>query len=405
MSYVYIANSKERTVSAYQRVVILGAGYAGVMAANRLAGSKSLVGQVQVTVVNPHAEFIDRIRLHEVAAGSRKSAAVPMASLLNPAAAVVVGTATRIDPHARLVQFADGREPLAYDLLVYAVGSATAGAGSEGYGVQSAQEAARLRIRLEQLDARAVVTVVGGGLTGIETASEIAERHPRLRVRLVSKGGIGADLSTSGQRELQRKLRALGVELVENTEVENSGEGQLTTSSGARLESDCTVWTAGFSTPDLARASGLPVDPDGRLLVDETLSVPEFPEIFGAGDAVRAPDSVAAHLRMACAVAMPMGAHAANNIIARLEQHAPQAFSNGFMARCISLGRTAGLIQFVHADDRPRPLAIGGRPGAFLKEQVCRLALRWMRDELRHSGSYSWPKGPRAEQPALAEAL
>ncbi|MCW2133093.1 NAD(P)/FAD-dependent oxidoreductase [Arthrobacter sp. VKM Ac-2550] len=393
-------------MSAYQRVVIIGAGYAGVMAANRLAGSKSLAGQVQVTVVNPHAEFIERIRLHEVAAGSRESAAVPMASLLNPAAAVVVGTAARIDPHARLVQFADGRDPLAYDLLVYAVGSAsaTAGAGSEGYGVQSAQEAARLRIRLEQLNAGAVVTVVGGGLTGIETASEIAERHPRLRVRLVSKGGIGADLSTTGRRELQRTLRALGVELVENTEVENSGEGQLTTSSGARLESDCTVWTAGFSTPDLARASGLPIDPDGRLLVDETLSVPEFPEIFGAGDAVRPPDSVAAHLRMSCAAAMPMGAHAADNIIARLERRAPQVFSNGFLARCISLGRTAGLIQFVHADDRPRPLAIGRQPGAFLKEQVCRLALRWMRNELRRSGSYSWPKGPRAAQPQLAEA-
>jgi NADH:ubiquinone reductase (H+-translocating) len=389
-----IASSKGVRVSAH-RIVIIGAGYAGVMAANRLAGSRRIAGAASVTVVNPSGDFVERIRLHEVAAGSRESASVPLRSLLHPHAAVVVGTAARIDPAARTVHFTDGREPLEYDSLLYAVGSCSAAADPDGFDLHDAQGAGRLRSRLEQLEAGAAVSVIGGGLTGIEAAAEIAEQHPRLHVRLVSRGGIGEDLSAAGRREVSRRLRRLGVDLLEDTEAASSGEGQVTTSAGTRLPSDCTVWTAGFTAPGLAGASGLPTDADGRLLVDESLSCREYPEIFGAGDAVRPPAAAAGHLRMSCAAAMPMGAHAADAIIARLQQRAPKKFSAGFMVRCISLGRASGLLQAVHADDRPRQMAVRGRLAGFGKEQICRMTLAWIRGEARRSGSYTWPRGPK----------
>jgi NADH dehydrogenase FAD-containing subunit len=129
-------------------------------------------------------------------------------------------------------------------------------------------------------------------------------------------------------------------------------------------------------------------------MVDETLSCPQYPEIFGAGDAVRVPDSVAGHLRMSCAAALPLGAHAADSIIARLAEQTPAALSAGYMLRCISLGRRSGLIQAVTADDRPRPLVVRGRLAGLAKERVCRMTLSWIRGELRRSGSYKWPKGP-----------
>ncbi|MGM0928578.1 MAG: NAD(P)/FAD-dependent oxidoreductase [Actinomycetota bacterium] len=380
-----------------QRIVVIGAGYAGVMAANRLAGSKDFTGRVGVTVINPLADFVERIRLHQVAAGSWESASVPMESVLHPAATLVVGRASRIDARAHTVHFDDGRAPLHYDFLVYAPGSANqpAPSGSVGYALHDAQSAKRLRPALEQLAPGAVVSVIGGGLTGIEAAAEIAEAHPRLTVRLVSRGQMGADLSDGGRRALLAQLKGIGVHVMEGLRVDRSDGQYITLTDGTSLASDCTVWTAGFTAPDLARASGLATDAEGRLLVDSTLACPEFPEIFGAGDAVHAPDLVASHLRMSCAMAMPMGAHAADNVIARIRQRSPQGLSAGFMLRCISLGRRSGLVQPVHADDSPRRFALGSRGGALVKERICRMTLSWIRGERRRSGSYSWPRGPR----------
>ncbi|MFF2244378.1 NAD(P)/FAD-dependent oxidoreductase [Arthrobacter sp. NPDC058130] len=378
-----------------RRVVIIGAGYAGVMAANRLAGSKQL-GDLQVTVVNPVADFVERIRLHEVAAGSRASAAVPIRSVLGGRADFIEDSASRIDPDNRQVHFSSGRAPLGYDGLLYAVGSGhvSSGVPAGAYGFGDAKSAVRLRARLSQLGEGAAVSIVGAGLTGVELVAEIAERYPLLRARLVSRGIIGGDLSRSGQRAVRNRLAALGVEMLENTGVQRCDDSTFTTAGGVTLHSDCTVWTAGFSVPDLARDSGLPTDAEGRLIVDESLSCPDYPEIFGAGDAVRVPDSVGSHLRMSCASALPLGAHAADNIIARLQNRSPAALSAGYVFRCISLGRKAGLIQTVTADDRPRPFVVGGRLAGLAKEQVCRLTLSWIRGELRRSGSFTWPKGP-----------
>lgn len=389
-----------------QRVVIIGAGYAGAMAANRLAGSRQLES-LSVTVVNPVADFVERIRLHEVAAGSRATAAVPLRSVLNGRADFIEDSASRVDPVNREVHFSSGRAPIGYDVLLYAVGSGQASfqvpAGAYRFG--DAESAGRLRARLAQLDAGAAVSIAGAGLTGIELSAEIAEQYPQLRVRLISRGIIGGDLSGSGRYSVRNRLAALGVEMLENTDVQRCDDSTLTTSGGDTLTSDCTIWAAGFSVPNLARDSGLPTDAEGRLIVDESLSCPDYPDIFGAGDAVRVPESVGGHLRMSCASALPLGAHAADSIIAHLQNRLPAAVSAGYMFRCISLGRRSGLIQTVTADDRPRSFVVRGRLAGLAKEQVCRMTLSWIRGEVRRSGSFTWPKGPvPAEIAVPAEA-
>lgn len=387
-------------MSARCRVVIIGAGYAGVMAANRLAGSKQLSESVSVTVVNPVSDFVERIRLHEIAAGSRESASVPMRSLLNQRADIIEDTASRIDPENREVHFSSGRAPLDYDVLLYSVGSTQASAEipTGVYGLKDADSANRLQARLSQLDPGAAVSIIGGGLTGIEVTAEIAEKYPQLQVRLISRGVIAGSLAGPGRHAVMKRLSALGVETVENTNVQRCDDSSVRTSGDDTLRSECTIWTAGFSAPGLARDSGLPTDAEGRLMVDESLSCPQYPDIFGAGDAIRAPKTVAGHLRMSCASALPLGAHAADSIIARLERRSPAALSAGYIVRCISLGRKSGLIQTVRADDRPRRFVIRGRLAGLTKEQVCQMTLSWIRGELRRSGSYSWPKGPRPSE-------
>ncbi|MFP3462955.1 FAD-dependent oxidoreductase [Arthrobacter globiformis] len=376
-----------------RRVVIIGAGYAGVMAANRLAGSNH---DLRVSVINPATDFVERIRLHEVAAGSRATAAVPMGSVLAGHVDFIEDSASRIDPDNRRVHFSSGRAPIGYDALLYAVGSGQASSGvPEGvYGFGDAESAARLRTGLTRLDHGATVSIVGAGLTGVELAAEVAQQYPQLRVRLISRGLIAGGLSDSGSQAVRTRLAALGVDMVENADVQRSGGSTLISSGGLTMPSDCTVWAAGFRVPRLARDSGLPTDAEDRLIVDESLSCPGYPDIFGAGDAVRVPDSVGRHLRMSCASALPLGAHAADSIIARLENRPLAPLSAGYLIQCISLGRRSGLIQTVTPGDRPRRFVVRGSLAGLAKEQICRMTLSWLRGELRRSGSFKWPKGP-----------
>ncbi len=388
-------------MSTCSRVVIIGAGYAGVMAANRIAGDQRMQGSVSVTVLNPVADFVEKIRLHEVAAGSRESAFVPMRSLLHERVVLVEGTASRVDPERRRVHLTGDPMPLEYDLLLYAVGSTheQSNVPTGAFALTSHDDADRLRARLFRLDPGSVISVVGAGLTGIEVAAEIAEQHPRLAVRLLSRGRIAEHLSEPGRRAITQRLSALRVEMMENTDVQRCDTSSIQRSDGTSLGSACTVWTVGLSAPSLARDSGLPTDSRGRLLVDESLRCLRYPDIFGAGDAIRAPEAVAGHLRMSCATALPLGAHAADSILARLDGRTPVPLSAGYMLTCISLGRRSGLVQAVRADDRPRGVILKGRLAGMTKAQVCRMTLSWIRSELRRSGSYSWPKGP---QPAEA---
>jgi NADH dehydrogenase len=112
------------------RVVVIGAGYAGILAANRVRASlkRSEAGRVSVVMVNPTGDFVDRVRLHEVAAGVRSTAAIPLGDMLHDRIDVIVGSVLEIDAAHRSISVAadDGVRVEPYDTLVYAVGSMAA---------------------------------------------------------------------------------------------------------------------------------------------------------------------------------------------------------------------------------------------------------------------------------------
>ena len=147
------------------RVVVIGGGYAGVMAANRLACRAS------VTMVNPRGAFVERIRLHQLVAGN-DDAVADYSTVLAADVRVVVDAATRIDAAARTVELASG-ESLHYDYLIYAVGStgtvpdSVPGAAKFAYPISEFEHAQRLINRLEDVPLSAPIVVVGGGLTGL----------------------------------------------------------------------------------------------------------------------------------------------------------------------------------------------------------------------------------------------
>ncbi|MCV7399674.1 FAD-dependent oxidoreductase [Mycobacterium fragae] len=384
-------------------VVVIGGGYSGTMAANHLR----MRPDVDVTLVNPRPTFVERIRLHQLVAGTR-IATVDYGSMLGEGIQLVVDSAERIDTGDRKVLLGSGAV-LDYDYVIYAVGSTGAvpstvpGAAEFAYPIAELEHAERLRDTLEDLHPQAPVTVVGGGLTGIETASELAEQGRR--VTLVCGGVLGPSLSRAGRRSVAKSLSRLGVDVLETAVVVRvQSTAVLLTDGGSEsvLPSVVTVWTAGFGVPDLAARSGLRTDAPGRLLTDETLTSVDDPRIVAAGDAA-APSGEP--LRMSCQAAIPLGAQAANTVLSRIAGTAPAVVNQAFVGQCISLGRKHGTVQLAHLDDTPVNLYIGGRVAASIKEAICKGTVWGIRHEAAKPGSYFWLKGGKRPEQAAPEAV
>ncbi|MFE7932320.1 NAD(P)/FAD-dependent oxidoreductase [Streptomyces sp. NPDC057456] len=392
-------------------VVVIGGGYAGVMAANRLTRRDD----VTVTLINPRPTFVHRVRLHQLVGGSHE-AVVDYRKVLADGVRLTVDSVTRIDAAGRRVTPASGGT-VGYDYLIYAVGSGSAdqnvpGAAESAYPIAALEEAERLRPVVAAAPASAAVTVVGAGPAGIETAAELAEAGRT--VTLVCGGVLGPYLHARGRRSVAERLAALGVTVLDgpDTQVTAVTRDSVRLADGRELPSAVTVWTAGFGVPDLAARSGLSTDAVGRLRTDETLTSVDDPRIVAAGDCA-APSDLP--LRMSCQAAMPLGARAADTVLSRIAGERPAPLEQGFGAQCISLGRRAGIFQFADTSDVAVWLHIDGRPGAKVKELVCQGIVRHLADEAHKPGAYRLHRAPgtarsrqllrggRAEAPAVAE--
>ncbi|MEE1769395.1 FAD-dependent oxidoreductase [Streptomyces sp. JV185] len=365
-------------------VIVVGGGYAGVMAANRLTQRDD----VTVTLINPRPSFVHRVRLHQLVGGT-DDAVVDYRDVLGERVRLVVDTVTRIGVAEGNVALASGGT-VDYDYLVYAVGSGSADPGVPGaaefaYPVATLEEAGRLRPVLDAAPASAAVTVVGAGPTGIETAAELAEAGHA--VTLVCGGVLGPYLHARGRRSVAGHLAGLGVTVLDGpgTKVTAVTRDAVELGDGRRLPSGVTIWTAGFGVPDLAVRSGLSTDALGRLLTDETLTSVDDIRIVAAGDSA-APSGLP--LRMSCQAAMPLGARAADTVLSRIAGERPSPLKQAFTAQCVSLGRRVGIFQFAR-NDVAVWLHIDGRPGARLKEAVCKGIIKHMADEAGKPGSYS----------------
>lgn len=379
------------------KVVVIGGGYAGVLAANRLQTRSD----VNVTLVNPRGAFVERIRLHQLVAGS-SPATVDYSTMLHPGVRLVVDSAIAIDSARRRIELSSGAE-LRYDYVIYAVGStaatgSVAGAAEFAYPIAEYEHARRLKNRLEDLHPNAPLCVVGGGLTGIEAAAELAEYRPAGTVTLICGARLGPSLSEPGRRSVARQLARLPVRVFEGSAVAEVREFGVVLDDGRELPSAVTVWTAGFGVPDLAARSGLSTDAIGRLLTDETLTSIDDERIVAAGDAA-APSGQP--LRMSCQAAAPLGAQAADTVLSRVAGAEPAVVSQAFAGQCISLGRSLGTIQLSHTDDTPRRLYVAGRTAAAIKELICKGTVTFIAREARKPGSYFWLRGGKrpAQQP------
>jgi NADH dehydrogenase FAD-containing subunit len=369
---------RDRSRELQHRIIVLGAGYTGAIAAGRLA-KRLHREEVAITLVNGEPDFVERVRLHQLAVGQDLKPRPFSEMLAGTGVELKVAKVTGVDVDGRTVAVMDanGTEELEYDTLVYALGSAWSNQGVPGtdeyaHQIASRPGALRLRERLACLDAGQPVVVVGGGLTGLEAATEIAEARPDLDIALAARGGLGDWLSIKGRRHLRQVVDKLGITVHEHAAVTGVEADHVATADGGSIPAAVTVWTTGFSVHPIAKATALEVSGTGQIVVDGTMRSVSHPDVYAIGDAAMAMGPGDKPLRMSCASGTPTAWQAADSIAARLTGGKLPNVPLRYFNQCISLGRKEGVIQYVTADDRAVRTTLTGRTAAVYKELVCK---------------------------------
>ena len=394
------------------RVVVLGGGFAGLGAAQKLKGS-----DVEVVLIDRHDYHTFQPLLYQVATGLLDTATVghAMRDLFHkqPNARVHQASVTGIDLASREVRF-DAIEPLTYDYLVIALGAQV-----NFFGVEGAQENAfplytlpdAMRLRNHVLgrweaadrapslvdDGALNVVVVGGGPTGIESVGALAElyssnlsedypdvRMEQARLTLVE---AGPTLFPMFRKDIQeyttRILEKRGVDVRVGETVASISPTRVRLKSGEELPAHTLVWGAGLQGNPMVRALGIDLERGYRIGVAPDLTVPGHPEVYAVGDIAAIVDSKDGDvLPQLGSVAQQSGQQAGHNIAKRLRDQDAEDFVYHDKGTMAAIGRGAAVVQMRRGrtmKGKAAALAWGAVHAGLLPagQDRARAALRW----------------------------
>ena len=322
------------------RVLVLGAGFAGLWAAIGAARTReefsARAASVEILVVDRNAYHNIRVRNYEV---DLSEAAIPLAELLDPIGVHhMVGEVQAIDPAKQQVTIATrgGRQILDCDRLVFTLGSELArpeipGLAANSFDVDTYAAALRLDAHLAELgkqatsDGRSTAVVVGAGFTGIEVATELPGKLDRAgvtgdrRIILIDPNPVvGATIGEPARPVITEALSALGIELRLDVKVDAVDANGITLSSGEFIPTRTVVWCAGMRASPLAATLPVKRDSLGRLRVDSYMRAAGLTNVFAAGDVARGVLDGVHSTVMSCQFARPMGRFAGHNVMADL---------------------------------------------------------------------------------------
>ncbi|MBO0868130.1 MAG: NAD(P)/FAD-dependent oxidoreductase [Micromonosporaceae bacterium] len=357
---------------ARPRILIVGGGFAGYHAARQLG--RMARGRAEIMLLNPTDYFLYLPLLPEVATGilEPRHASVSLTRTLR-GVRVVLGRADSVHPDRRVVRYTDPEDrhgELGYDRLVLAAGSVNKllpipGVAEYARGFRGVPEALFLRdhmIRQVELatatedqaerDARCTFVVVGAGYTGVEVAAgaqlfvaELVRRrwrpeplHPRWLL-LDTAARVLPELDPRLSAIAERVLRGRGVEVRTGVSVKQATPDGVQLSDGEFVPTRSLIWCVGVRPDPVVAEMGLPTR-KGRLVVDEYLTVPGHPEIFGCGDVAAVPDlhRPGQITPMTAQHAVRQGKLAARNVAASYGRGRPRPYKHRELGFLVDLG-------------------------------------------------------------------
>ncbi len=344
-----------------KRIIIAGSGFAGLwaaLAAQRAIHLASQEQNIEVVMVSPSPNVDIRPRLYEAVLENMYPDISEVLNVVD--VKYVAGWVNEIDAAAQnlVITTTQGdKQTLSYDRFILATGSTTfmppiPGLTEYGFSVSTLEDAEKLDQHLKNLAnkpanaARNTVVVAGGGLTGLETVTEMPERlrnilgEPDIRVVLVdSSAEIGAALGEEAAAVIREALEELGVEGKAGLRVTALDASGVTLSNGERIEAETVIWTAGMRANSLTSQIAGEKDNLGRILGDAYLHAPEAKNIFVTGDTVKVPtDDLGNFNVMSCQHAMSLGRVAGYNAAAELVDLPLHAYSQPKYVTCVDLG-------------------------------------------------------------------
>ena len=381
------------TAGSGGRIVVAGAGYAGLHVALRLTAKLRSNPVVELTLVDRHDYHQALTELPRVAAGTRAADAVriPLQDVLAERVQFVQAEISGLDLPGR--RTLTGAGPIDWSRLVLALGSrpndfAIPGLAQRALSLYSASDAQQVWTAVnraledaaaadpERQQRLATVVVGGGGATGVELAGELAEMLPevatsyglasdRPAVLLVEAGPtILAGSSPQLIDNATRILSDLGVQVRTNAMVAAATEEGFRLKGGQLVEGGVFVWAGGVKAPELVVGSGLPIGHNGRVKVDRYLRVLDHPEVYVAGDLASVVDPRSGHVLPPLAqVALEEGETVARNLDAELEGRPLEAFTFHDKGFVVSVGTRRGVADIAG-------ITSGGRLAHLLKDII-----------------------------------
>jgi NADH:ubiquinone reductase (H+-translocating) len=275
-----------------KRLVILGGGYGGLRIIERVL-SPDLPDDVFVTLVDRMPFHGLKTEYYALAAGTEPEKAVRVPFPSDPRLTMKFGEVTGVNMDERIVTFANG-DTLSYDWLVIALGCEDRyhdipGAEQYTHSIQTMNATRNTYAAINNLDPYGTVTIVGGGLSGVELASELRESRPDLNIRILDRGpSILSPFPKKLQQYASQWFIEHDVQLVSMASV-NRVEPGVVYNHNEPLETDVIVWTAGIQASRIVRALPIEKDNIGRAKLNQYHQIPEYPNVYVVGDCASLP--------------------------------------------------------------------------------------------------------------------
>lgn len=280
-----------------KRFVILGGGYGGYTIAKELL-EKEVPDDVLIVLVDRMPFQGLKTEYYALAAGTVAEHEIRVPFPADPRLVLTYGEVTDIDFGQKLV-FLEGQDPITYDWLAVALGCTDKyhgipGAEQYSNSIQTFANTRRTYQMIGDVKPYGQITIVGGGLSGVEIASELRESRQDLNIRIMDRGpSVLSAFPQRLQRYVAEWFNQHDVQMLGNTATSRLEPGVIY-DRDKPIRTDVVVWTAGIQPVPLVQRMTLPKDNAGRLLINEFHQLPDHRDVFIVGDCASVPFSPSA---------------------------------------------------------------------------------------------------------------